>query len=359
MAKQPEKKKIAIACEGGGSHTAFTAGVVSVLLAEENAQRFELVALSGTSGGAMCAALAWSALISGEGDRGAEAAKRLQAFWDDLKADDPFDAALNYWGLFTARLPVVAEISPYAYAPFAQREVTRALRDYAKLDDLPADATRTKPFLFVAATEILEGVTKDNSVFPGETITIDQVVASAAIPPVFRAIAIGEKRYWDGLFSHNPPIRVFTDIEPKERRPDEIWIVRINPQKRQTEPTTMPEIIDRRNELSGNLALDQERAFIEKINELIAGEADGSPEKPRKLLKYKHIEIREIALDEDKLEARRFRTDYVSKLDRSPDFIDALMEQGRNAGAVFLRQRFPGAGPGAETATTFTPPCAP
>jgi NTE family protein len=160
--------------------------VLSVLLAKENGERFDLVALSGTSGGAMCATLAWSALISGDGDRGVEAANRLQAFWDDLKADEPFDAALNSWGLFTARLPVVAEISPYAYAPFAQRELTRALRDYARLGDFPADATRSNPFLFVAATEILEGVTKHNSVFRGETITIDQVVASAAIPPVPR-----------------------------------------------------------------------------------------------------------------------------------------------------------------------------
>jgi NTE family protein len=35
--------------------------VLSVLLAKENGERFDLVALSGTSGGAMCATLAWSA----------------------------------------------------------------------------------------------------------------------------------------------------------------------------------------------------------------------------------------------------------------------------------------------------------
>jgi NTE family protein len=353
MAEGRDKLKVAIACQGGGSHTAFAAGVLSVLLAKENGERFDLVALSGTSGGAMCATLAWSALISGDGDRGVEAANRLQAFWDDLKADEPFDAALNSWGLFTARLPVVAEISPYAYAPFAQRELTRALRDYARLGDFPADATRSNPFLFVAATEILEGVTKHNSVFRGETITIDQVVASAAIPPVFRAIPIGDKRYWDGLFSHNPPIRVFTDIEPKERRPDEIWIIRINPRKRKTEPTTMPEIIDRRNELSGNLALDQERAFIEKINELI-------PEMT-KLRKYKKIELREIALDEDELERDGFRMDYVSKLDRSPRFIDALIAAGRGAGWAFLAERFAGVtapveGDRAGAAASVTPP---
>ena len=42
------RPRIAIACEGGGSHTAFTAGVLKRLLGEE----IEIVALSGTSGGA-------------------------------------------------------------------------------------------------------------------------------------------------------------------------------------------------------------------------------------------------------------------------------------------------------------------
>jgi NTE family protein len=51
MAEGRDKLKVAIACQGGGSHTAFAAGVLSVLLAKENGERFDLVALSGTSGG--------------------------------------------------------------------------------------------------------------------------------------------------------------------------------------------------------------------------------------------------------------------------------------------------------------------
>src|SRR3954454_6683543 len=110
-----ETRNVAIACQGGGSHTAFTAGVLCVLLAAENAKRFKLAALSGTSGGAMCATLAWSALISSAADKSAEVERRLTGFWNDLKADSPFDAARNFWGLFAARLPIMAEISPYTY----------------------------------------------------------------------------------------------------------------------------------------------------------------------------------------------------------------------------------------------------
>jgi len=50
------KRKVAIACQGGGSHAAFAAGVLSGLLSGEDGDRFDrdcrLVALSGTSGGA-------------------------------------------------------------------------------------------------------------------------------------------------------------------------------------------------------------------------------------------------------------------------------------------------------------------
>ena len=55
-------KRVAIACQGGGSHSAFTAGALKRLLTEER-NRYEIVALSGTSGGAICALLVWYALL--------------------------------------------------------------------------------------------------------------------------------------------------------------------------------------------------------------------------------------------------------------------------------------------------------
>ncbi len=56
----------------------------------------------------------------------------------------------------------------------------------------------------------------------------------------------------------------------------------------------MSEIIDRRNELSGNLALSQELFFIAKINELLA-------EQPSLGGRYKPINIRVVELDGDQL----------------------------------------------------------
>src|SRR4029453_5073082 len=59
-------------------------------------------------------------------------------------------------------------------------------------------------------------------------------------------------------------------------RPDEIWIVRINPAGRvesdaatQPPPRTRSRIMDRRNELAGNLSLEQEQRFVRRINTLV------------------------------------------------------------------------------------------
>jgi NTE family protein len=57
VAENNDNRRVAIACQGGGSHTAFTAGVLKKLLKEkvEGEHNYEVVALSGTSGGAICA----------------------------------------------------------------------------------------------------------------------------------------------------------------------------------------------------------------------------------------------------------------------------------------------------------------
>ena len=58
------RKRIAIACQGGGSQCAFVAGALKTLFAQGVQNRFKIVGLSGTSGGALTAALAWAACSS-------------------------------------------------------------------------------------------------------------------------------------------------------------------------------------------------------------------------------------------------------------------------------------------------------
>jgi NTE family protein len=130
---------VAIACQGGGSHAAFAAGVLATLLGPEHRHHYRLVGLSGTSGGAMCAALAWAGLIRGGPD---EARRRLLAFWRDLEVHDLLDAAVNAWSVRLAGLPVTGEVSPYLYEPIAEPQLRGLLRRHLDLDTLPADRRR-------------------------------------------------------------------------------------------------------------------------------------------------------------------------------------------------------------------------
>ena len=63
--------KVAIACQGGGTHAAFEVGVLSEILKDiHDRNRFELVGLSGTSAGALCALMVWYGLAPKNGRAG-------------------------------------------------------------------------------------------------------------------------------------------------------------------------------------------------------------------------------------------------------------------------------------------------
>src|SRR5438094_9846629 len=312
--KRGERPKVAIACQGGGSHAAFTAGVLSRLLEPDFAERYELVALSGTSGGAMCAALAWAGLISGGTE---DARARLAGFWRDLEAKEPVDAAMNFWSVWFARLPVTLEMSPYLFEPLAELTLRALLEKHLRLERLSTPRP-AQPKLLVGATNIQSG---DRTVFDGCTLSYDELVASTAVPLLYRAVKAGDALYWDGLFSTNPPVRELTELD---QLPDEIWVVQLNPQRRADEPKNVRDIVDRRNELAGNLSLAQALYFIDRVNRLRS-------EHGTLQAKYKHITIRVVEL------AREL--DNASKLDRSAQLIDGLIEHGNERAALFFDER--------------------
>ena len=308
--------KVAIACQGGGSHAAFVAGVLVHLLGPGQRERFQLVALSGTSGGAVCAALAWRGLVAGGSDEGGQ---RLLRFWRDLEVQNLAEAFANFWSVWFARLPFAVEVSPYLYEPLAEPVLRNLLRLHLDLEDLTTDlARRAQPKLFIGATDMLNGT---RVIFQGETLKYDHLIASAAVPPMFRAT---QGRYWDGLFTTNPPLREFTDLND---RPDEIWVIQLNPTRREGEPRSLKEINDRRNELSGNLSLGQELFFVEKINQLVERHGELRA-------KYKTIRVRVVELEFD-----GESLDYPSKLDRGVAHIERLLDAGRERAEWFFDER--------------------
>jgi NTE family protein len=304
--------KVALACQGGGSHTAFTAGVLQRLL---EARNHTVVALSGTSGGAICALLTWYGLQTGGA---VQAGQLLERFWQANSATTLQDRATNAWLVGLARLEgrvALPVVSPYAYPEIARTALTRLLTkhiDFDRVAQLQEAPTEDQPLLLVGAVDVATGA---HRAFSSECreITLDTVLASAAVPPLFRAVHVAGSYYWDGLFSRNPPVRELPDAGP-----DEIWLIRVNPLARALEPKTVADIADRRNELSGNLSLQQELYFIGKVNKWADRLRD----------RYRHIGVREIDLD--------LNLDLASKLNRSPRFITRLIGEGRRQAAQFL-----------------------
>lgn len=121
-------KNIAIACQGGGSHAAYAAGALPVLLpqfrnaelatsqgramlAEEPDDVLRLTGISGTSGGAISALLAWYGYLAG----GPDAARAgLERFWSANCAQAPGERLLNDIGQWMGSLAQVdLKFSPY------------------------------------------------------------------------------------------------------------------------------------------------------------------------------------------------------------------------------------------------------
>lgn len=107
------------------------------------------------------------------------------------------------------------------------------------------------------------------------------------------------------------------------RKPEELWVIQINPQEREGEPTSLEEIADRRNELSVNISLNQELRVIDRVNEWI--DAGHLPES-----EFTKTEIRRIPM------GRKYHCS--TKVDRRPRFLRELMELGEQRAAEFQTQ---------------------
>lgn len=405
-------KKIAIACQGGGSHCAFTGGVLAALLGRVKLHRgpggepgplvlggeFEIVALSGTSGGAISAYLAWLDLLRLRASGEMPQTLAVNKFWEGMKAQwhslPPNDRLSNWMLVSMSQLeglvPMLAP-TPNPLTHWVQQQMIASIRkaagdlDFLGGDIQPGcvkptelDALRYSrgdfPALLIGAADVDRGEFSPFLATPKRPPLVEQIVASTALPDIFPAISLtapdvvqdpGKRsisHYWDGLLSQNPPIGdlLFKDFDA---RPDEIWIVRINPAERQPSPyalkdgppVTAAEIYDRRNELAGNLSLEQEKRFVRKINKMLA---DGHI-KQNGPARYKPVGMWGIALEgladmpeNEECKEGRWRKPvfkrerrltrslgYSSKLLRDPYFLQELHELGVDAVDDFLRSR--------------------
>jgi NTE family protein len=338
------KPKIAIACQGGGSQTAFTAGVLKTLFDNDIHHQRDIVGLSGTSGGALNAALAWYGLLkAAKGDK-TPIGRRIADFWEDLAAKEPVELLLDEMTMASLRgvaegmLPEY-EISPSspvmkwmqamltAYLPRKKFTDFRGLlEDHIKFDEIESLIEPTSPVLLVGAANVKRGSLKIFSSRAGE-ITVEAILASACIPTIFPAVQIGDDFYWDGLFSANPPVNPLVQprLVGKGNIAQEIWIIFINSITCDHVPTKPHDIVDRRNEMTGNVSLLQDLIMLAAFER--AFEGGGLALEVWKGLGFdteQWIKLRLIQMSKPLLDS----LDYASKLSRAPEHIHRLMADG-------------------------------
>jgi NTE family protein len=347
-------KRIAIACQGGGSQCAFIAGALKTLFGRGVQDRFKIVGLSGTSGGALTAALAWTGLLErARGDR-TPIEDRVIACWRDLSAQTPREVLLDGVCTQMVRLaehglwPTIAsspssmQLQLWARATSAMigrqefTDLRALLLKHIDFEALPTLVDSESPTLLLGAGDILEGSFKIFSSALGE-ISIDAVLASAAIPNLFPAVQIGGHAYWDGIFASNPPVISFlrAALMGKGKIPDEIWIIQVNRTKRQGIPEAPSEISDRRNDLAGNLSLQHELEVIDMVNMLLKeGALTPGFRASFGLDTTERITVRFIRMSQELQET----LDYPSKMSRLPSHIDRLIADGELQATAFLSE---------------------
>lgn len=311
---------VAIACQGGGSHTAFTAGVLDEVLPWLEAHDCDLVGLSGTSGGAISAVAAWYGHQTGGA---AAACEVLEGIWADVVTSNPVERLVNEWAVWGLQAASngapVPTFSPYAvpWESAARRRFLRTVERHVDFEAFPSLVSPDAPELVIGTVDVEAG---DFETFTNEDVTAEAVLASAAVPTIFEAVELHGHGHWDGLFSQNPPIHDLMSVEAG-RKPDELWIVQINPQATDEVPRTLQEINDRRHELSANISLNQEVRFIETVNDWVAaGDLSGEH--------FTHTEVRKIQLDGGFSNSTKFK--------RTPRLIEELLGVGRTRAADFL-----------------------
>jgi NTE family protein len=318
-------KSIKLALQGGGSHGAFTWGVLDQLLDDE---RLHIAAISGTSAGAMNAVAVADGMAGGGP---AEARKRLEGFWSATSAAarfspirrSPIDILMGNWSLdyspgFRLMEYLSQEFSPYDFNLFdfnPLRDVVAASIDFDRVND------RHGVKLFLTATNVRTGRPK---IFRQPAISVDCVMASACLPFLFKAVEIDGEAYWDGGYMGNPALFPLVD----ECEAGDVILVRINPFERPDIPRTATDIRNRLNEITFNASLFKELRSLAFLWEIIHHE-DLDRER------YRDIHVHAIVDEATMLNLR-----VSSKMNAEWAFLTYLRDCGRKAAAEWLAKHY-------------------
>lgn len=239
-------KKVGLALQGGGSHGAFTWGVLDRLLQLDN---LEFDSICGTSAGAVNAiVMAYGLEIGGR----EKARELLDQLWLDISRNGIFKLSYNYVNFFTQI------VSPYQFNPLNINPIKNILESIVDFDVIQKSNRK----IFLSATN---AKTNQGKIFKTDEITVDSVLASTCLPNIFQAVKIGDDYYWDGGYMGNPPLSPLI----KNSDINDLLLVKINSINIENLPTSARDISDRVTEICFNSSLMNEMKIIQLVNDLI------------------------------------------------------------------------------------------
>jgi len=359
--KSTNRRKIALALAGGGAHSAFTWGALKFLL-NDLREHVEIVALSGTSGGAMNAAVTAYGLGLGAPDPEAAAQELLDQFWvrtsqtADLFAN-PYRHVPNpfwwSWNIDGTPVPTLLSMGATALAPAQLTPLHRNPLEFilgSVLDMRRFAEPAPFPDLYVCATNVR---TSQLKVFERRELNTDVLLASACLPSVDWPVVIDGEAYWDGGFRADPaisPLLQAPRLQTSEESVD-VVLIGINPLVRDDLPLMAWQIADRVNEISFNSSLIDEVKRLMMMNDILTDIDDLDPKvraKVRALPALAGKRLVRLHYIEDEREMAPLGV--ASKNNTALAFLELLRDYGYRAAKRWWK---------AEGANSFTDPRSP
>lgn len=317
------RRKVGLALQGGGSHGAFTWGVLDRLLEEKT---LEFIGVTGTSAGAMNAIVLADGLVRGGPN---EARRRLRTFWEAIGAMPGFATVL--WPMSgeaaaTLRLEqtpaylawdlLSRNLSPYDLNPSNFNPMRAPLTELIDFDRIRAQEDFQ---VIVCATNARNS---QRRVFTNKEISVETVLASACLPQTFPAVEIDGDPYWDGGFTGNPAMVPLIRKMPES----DLIIIRIDPINRPEPPRSVRAIHDRILEVSFNSTFWLEIAALAAVLRLVD---EGHLDRKRfGRIRFHCIEASSVM---EKFPAS-------SKLNNYQKLLEYLFDLGRETGHAWLKK---------------------
>lgn len=317
------KVTINLALQGGGAHGAFTWGILDRLLEETSLQ---VEGISGTSAGAINAAVLACGITKGEHEGGK---KELERFWRAISqssgALNPYQMwnsafgidnisrySFSLWMDMLSQIYSPSQLNPFNYNPL--QDIIRKTIDFGILH-------KTKKIkLFVSATNV---ETNRIKIFENKELCEEALLASSCLPTLFQAVKWKGHYYWDGGYMANPMLEpLIYNCDTKD-----IIIVPVNPIHRKGAPTTSKEILNRLNEITFNASLMREIRSLINIEKLSKSLSSDNPFMGVRLHCIQNEQFME-SLDV----SSKYNTDWT--------FLCELKEVGREAAGQWINDNF-------------------